>query len=181
MGFCDSLLNFFVYILGGSLFIIFLIMSFISSISALLAISEKKRAAYEKSLKIVGGIILFYGLMLPFRHVSIIATLSALGWVSLLFNLIPFYQIVQIFAHLVVSLIFWIIHGFRCEDPSIQKVCDFTIFVIIPSIMTISNLSRGLETLSGKSSYNSVGPRIPFRSFQSKCLSLLETIFPPSK
>lgn len=177
----DGVLDFFTALIGGVLTILLAVTSLLCSLPALLSISEENRFFFERALRTVGIVISLFGLLLPFRHISLIGTLICFGWTLLIYNLIPFFQIMQLVILSFASLVFWVIHIYHSNESALQNIPDFVIYVIVPFIFTFVNLSRGSESLSAKDRTNTPRANIPLRSYTAKCYSYLEQIFPQSK
>ena len=181
MSFADGVLDFFTTLIGGGCIFILSIASVICSLTALVSISEENRFFFERTLKTVGIVISFFGLLLPFRNISFVGTLICFGWTLLIYNVIPNFQVIQFTVISVSSFIFWAQHIFFSKESALQNIPDFIIYVIIPFIFTLANLSRGSESLTSKDRTGATGSKISLRSFNGKCLSLLDQIFPQGK
>lgn len=153
------------------------ITSFFCTIAGLLAMANENRVAFKRTSRFMGVIIAIFGLLLPFRHVSIIATILSLWWTVLLFNAVKKYEFYQSMANIILSLSFWIYHSSKAHSSLMQTVGDFLVFLILPSIFIIVYLSRGYDRLSVQSE----GPVIPLKSLFKKLNELLNKIFPPSQ
>lgn len=178
MDFFDHLLDFFTIVLGGGCVILLSISSILCSLSALLSISEENRFFFERTLKTVGILISFFGLLLPFRNITFFATLICFWWTSLIFNLIPLFQIIQFTIASALSVFYWFYYVISSDDIALQKITDIIIFVIFPFIFTLTNFSRGADSLSVKDKTSAPGPKIPLRSFNNKCIFFLNQLFP---
>lgn len=178
MNFADYLLDFLTGLIGGGCVVLLSVASIICSISALLSISEENRFFYEQTLKTVGIAISFFGILLLFRSVSLIATLLCFWWTLIIYNIIPFYQILQFVILSSTSFVFWSLHIFRSDDSALQNIPDFIIYVILPFIFTLVNFSRGSDSLSSKDKMSYNGKKIPLRSYLGKCYALFDKVFP---
>ncbi|KAH0788381.1 hypothetical protein GPJ56_007683 [Histomonas meleagridis] len=171
----DQVLNVITGIFGGTFFIVVAIASVFCALAGLLAIANENRILFTRLSKIVAIVIAVFGLFLPFRKVSAFGTLLAFWWGAQLFGLIPFFELIQGIATFVISLIFWIKYHSSHKVIFLQTCGDFTIFVIIPTIIKLVQLSRGSETLGEKSKS---GPRIPLNTFLNKLGAWLKSIVP---
>lgn len=178
MNIVSNVLDILTSLIGGFLFILIAFISIFSSINALLSISEENRTIFYRLKRIYGIIILFFGLMLHFRGISFLATLLSLSWTLVLYQIFPKILLIQIILTSLGSFIIWIYYFCFSDIIFIQIVGDSLLFILVPLVISIVDISRSSELLSGKDKSTYHGPYINLRSFLSKCYSYVEKVFP---
>lgn len=170
-------LNLWTALIGGTLFVIFSIAAVLCSLAALLALSDENRIAFNMIAKSASFGLIGFGLFLPLRSVSIFGSLLALFWAAFLAEVVPQFRIYQFAVASVISVFFWVRHLATTESILPLTIGDFTIFVLVPIVFGLVQLSRGAQTLSKQDS----GPKIPLHKFLSLLKDILESVFPVSK
>lgn len=178
MNMIDNILNFLTSLIGGSLLILIAIVSIFSSIAALLSVSEENRIIFYRFKRFYGVIILLFGSMLYFRGISFFATLLSFSWTLIFFEILPKFLLIQIILTTIGSLIIWIYYFCFSDIIFLQIVGDILLFILVPFVISIVDISRGSELLSRKEKSDCQRPTINLRSFLSKCYSYVEKVFP---
>ena len=173
MSFASGLLELVTITVGGSLFVALCVCSVFCGLSALLALSQENPHTFKTIQKVVGGVMLVFGFLLLFRDISIAAFILSVWWEVILFEVFPAQRVVQWACAMVLSLVFWGQHTLRTEETFLLKIGDFTIFLIVPFVVVLVQLSRNVDTLTGQS-----GQVIPLQRVLGMLSEILAQCFP---
>lgn len=172
--FIDSLINIVTGIFGGIFFTFICIASILCGVSGLLALSDENRVFFVRLSKIIGIVIAVFALLLPFRDVSFVATILAFWWTLQLFDCFKVFKLVQYVANIVASIVFWIRFYIKDQTSLFLQVCgDISIFVIIPIVLKMVQLSGSTENLGGNN-----GNNLPIRKVLNKLSSWIKRTVP---
>lgn len=177
--FATSLFNGLITIAGGIFTIVFSFTGILCAINALIKISIENRLFFQRICRLVGIIVLVFGFLLPFRHISLFGTILCCWWCSLLFQAVKEFQFYQGISAIVVSLIFWI-NVTTNEKSLIQNVADSVIFIVLPSVFMLVILSRRGNLLGDQTGTSNNQPVIPLESWFSKLGIFVRKVIPPT-
>ena len=162
--------------LGSVLTIYLFLAGTICSIYGLIQFSAENRIFFKRLCRIVGVIVVIFGLLLPFRDISFVGTLLCFWWGSFLFHLIKKYEFYQGIGSIICNLIFWVYHLKHQQNISfLQNAGDIIIFVILPSVFVLVCLTPRNALLD-----LSEGPSIPLDRWISKLGNFISTITTPN-
>jgi hypothetical protein len=177
-----SVLDFAVCLLGGASAIILCVAGILCSLAALVALSTENRTGFQRVSRIVGIVVVVFGFLVSFRvtspghYLSWGAPLLSIYWAVVLFHVLPKGEFWQGMSAILLNIIFWACNSAN-ERYLSQIVCDFTIFVILPSVFTLVYLSRGFSLLEDRP--HTGGPVIPLKKWLAKIAGLVSKLIPP--
>jgi hypothetical protein len=165
-----------VLLLGGAVFFLMTIIGLLCITAALLGFAAENRLFFRKLSRSVGVLVAVFGILLPFRDVSLLGTILCFQWTTVLFHAFPKFEFIQGIGALVLNIVFWSINSARAKFFW-QIVLDILVFVILPGTFTLVYLSRGFDLLG--EGPGSGGPVIPLQKWLTRLGAFLSRIIPP--
>lgn len=172
MSFGNTLLDLITGVVGGTLFLAFVIAAIFCGLSSLLKLSNENRNLFKKISKGCSFVILGFGLLLIFRKLWF-AFFLTVWWFCLMNEIFPTQRLLQAGIAVLLSFVYWVRHIAKSRAIFLLNIGDFTLFVILPLVIVVVQLSRGSDQLTGNS-----GPKIPLHNVLGMLSEMLETIFP---
>lgn len=179
MGFVEAFVTTTTTIIGGSVLICFVVAGCFCGLAALLTLSDENRRAFRMITVYVSVGLCGFGILLLLRPVPFVGSLLAFWWAAILGGVVTDFLIPQAAIATLISFIFWVWQLAKSEVSFILDVSDFTIFVLVPVILTLVQLSRGAQNLaSGK---DGRGPQIPLHKLLSAMSDMLCWMIPADR
>jgi len=176
MGFVEGFVRAVTIGLGGAILAFFVVASVFCGLAGLLTLSEENRPAFKLISKITSYMVIGFALLLPLRSFSLLPVALALWWAAILRGFAPAWRIVQAGVAALLSLAFWVPHIASSRAIVILDIGDVTLFLIMPVVVSLIQLSSGAESLTGAKS--EPGPRVPLHKLLSAMARLLASAFP---
>lgn len=171
MAFASGLFDLITCVCGGTLFIALCVCSVFCGLYLLLSISNENPQLFRTIRKVMSYAFCLFGLFLLFRSL-LLPFLLAVWWLVIINDILPAWRVHQFAVAIVISACYWFWHITTTNETFLLKIGDFTIFLVVPFVVVLVQLSQGAETLGGNS------PVIPLQKFLGMLSEILATIFP---
>ena len=171
MAFASGLFDLITCVCGGTLFIALCVSSIFCGLYLLLSISNENPQLFRTIRKVMSYAFCLFGLFLLFRSL-LLPFLLAVWWLVIINDILPAWRVHQFAVAIVISACYWFWHITTTNETFLLKIGDFTIFLVVPFVVVLVQLSQGAETLGGNS------PVIPLQKFLGMLSEILATIFP---